>query len=63
MKLFFATEPLDMSISVKIEKDDGTWIILKGKRDDQHMPYFGMNLNEGEQARLMEWLNRKPPEF
>lgn len=58
MKIFFATEMAAFSISVKIVKDDGQWIILTGERDDQHMPAFGVKLKEGEQERLKEWINR-----
>lgn len=58
MKIFIATEMIDMSITVKIEKDDGQWIALRGGRDDKHMPIFGVKLNEGEQERLKEWINR-----
>ncbi len=58
MKIFFATEMCDFSISVKIVKDNGEWIILTGERDEGHMPAFGVKLKEGEQERLKEWVNR-----
>jgi hypothetical protein len=58
MKIFFATEMMDFSISVKILKDNGEFIILTGERDDQHMPNFGVKLKDGEQERLTEWVNR-----
>lgn len=58
MKIFFATEMIDLSISVKIERDDGQWIVLRGNGDDKYMPAFGVKLNEGEEERLKEWINR-----
>ncbi len=56
MKIFVITEMIDMSISVKILKDDGQSIILRGGRCDQHIPAYGIDLFEGEQERLIEWL-------
>jgi len=61
MRIFFATEISDFSISVKIVKDDGQWIILTGERDDGHIPAFGVKLKEGDQERLKEWINRSDP--
>lgn len=58
MKIFFATEVVDFSISVKIVKDDGQWIILTGERDESYMPFFGVKLKEGGQEQLKEWINR-----
>jgi len=60
MKIFFSTEGGDLSISVKIIKDNGECIILTGERDNQHMPIFGVKIKEGEQDRLKEWINRLP---
>ncbi len=57
MKIFMATEFIDLSITIKIESDDGRWIILRGERCDDNRPVYGCNLNEGEQERLKSWLN------
>lgn len=57
MKIFMYTAFEDMSLSVKIQKDDGEWIILTGHRDDQHMPCYGVELDKGSQDIVIKWLN------
>ena len=60
MKIFMATEFIDMSITVKIINDSGHWIALKGQRSDDCSPIYGCKLDEGEKERLIQWVNSLP---
>lgn len=60
MKLFMATEFLDMSLTVKIVSDDGSVIALKGQRCNDHMPIYGCKLDDGEGQRLIDWVSSLP---
>lgn len=57
MKIFFGANIQDMTLSVKIVNDIGDFIVLEGKDCRDLIPYYGIELNEGEQQRLTKWLS------
>ncbi len=61
MKLFSMTEMIDASITVKILKDNGEWIALRGDPCNDMCPAYGIKFRDGEEDRLKEWINREQP--
>ena len=59
MKLFFTAEMATMTYTVKIVNDNGEFIALRGIRCDDHMPAYGIELDEGSQEKLTKWINEK----
>lgn len=59
MKFFFVAEMATMNYTVKIVNDIGEFIALRGVRCDDHIPAYGIELDEGSQETLTKWINRK----
>lgn len=59
MKLFFAAEMADMKYTVKIVNDSGDFIAFRGVRCDDQIPAYGIELDEGAQEQIKEWINKK----
>jgi hypothetical protein len=57
MKIFMGTEFSNFSITITFQKDDGQCIALKGEPNNDCVPIYGCTLNDGEEKRLMNWLN------
>jgi hypothetical protein len=57
MKIFMGAEFRDMSVTIRIVKDDGQHIMLKGDPCDDYVPIYGCELREGEQEKLEKWLH------
>jgi hypothetical protein len=56
MKIYFASRFDVMKMEVKIENDIGDFIVLQGEDCRDLVPYFGVKLDDGEQAKLTKWL-------
>lgn len=52
---------MDGTHTVKIVRSDGTWIVLRGEPCSDHLPAYGTEFYDGEEERLIEWLNREQP--
>lgn len=57
MKIFVVAEPFDTSISVRLQKENGDFIVLSGQRCDDFMPAYGVQLKENAAETIREWLN------
>jgi hypothetical protein len=57
MKIFMGNDGLSNSISVRIVHE-GKFIVLQGIPCNDCRPIYGCELDDGESARLKEWINR-----
>lgn len=55
--MFFAARIDLFKLEVKIVNDIGDWIVIQGEDCRELPPYYGIELDEGEQLKLTKWLN------
>lgn len=57
MRISMGSEFGSRSKFLRIDDDNGHWIVLEGESSNHHIPFYGMTLDEGEEERLRKWLN------